>query len=413
MKFSLVYPTQNRPSFIEAALRFLEHQEYDDFEVIVCDNYTDYSLSCEFIYKKSLLKNIKYIRPQKQLGMVANWNYALDYTSGEYIFYFTDKMFLLPGTLSYVADILKETQAEILSWVDNKFTPLQLPKYFDKGIYTISDSGIDVNKNFEFFDCRAELLKKVVAEASRGEQSSSHYARGKICFGAYNIALIKRIREYSGNLFHNICPDYTSMILGLSYANSALEISKPGIVHINTDLSNGGQTSVRDDLALSFLNSLGGGRGLFEQTLLPNLYSSVHNIVTHDYISLKQKFNLAYELNHINWLVYITEDLNLPNRKWSSPEIEINHRKLLEDFIDENLNDDQRKEYFSKIEKRRISRDALLTIQSQELSKIKSFRIFLQSYIPSYILNAYRHLRYNKKNKNEGPIQIQLYDLLR
>ena len=43
MKFSLIYPTFNRPNHIKTALRFLEIQKYEDFEVVVCDNYNDKS----------------------------------------------------------------------------------------------------------------------------------------------------------------------------------------------------------------------------------------------------------------------------------------------------------------------------------------------------------------------------------
>jgi glycosyltransferase involved in cell wall biosynthesis len=100
LRFSLIYPTRHRQKFIGVALNFLLKQKYDDFEVIVSDNYSDPSLSCEDVCKKSPLKNIKYIRPPEPIGMVDNWNYALGHATGDYIFFFTDKMFLLPETLS-------------------------------------------------------------------------------------------------------------------------------------------------------------------------------------------------------------------------------------------------------------------------------------------------------------------------
>ncbi len=412
MKFSLVYPTRDRPRFIETALRFLAKQDHDDFEVIVSDNYTDPSLSCEIFCTNAAVKNVRYIRPPQPLGMVDNWNYALEHASGDYIFFFTDKMFLLPGTLSYVESVLRESPAEILSWVDNKFTPLKFPNYFGEGTYLHSRPEVDIGKRFEAFNPKVELSKKVLAETARGEQSPSHYARGKICFGGYSRNLIKRIQDCSGVLFRNISPDYTSMILALSFANSAIEIDRPGVVHINTDLSNGGQVAIRDDMALSYLNSLGRVDSFFEQTLIPNLYSSVHNNVAHDYISLKRKFNLEYELNYINWLVYITEDLNLPNRIWSTSKIEREHREILEDFIEQNLNSEERKEYMMKLEARRIARDYLNVVKSQDLHPNIGIRGRIRPYVPNFIVNTVRYMREHKLKERQFSTDINLYDLL-
>lgn len=407
MKFSLVYPTRNRPRFIEVALEFLEHETYPDFEVIVSDNYTDPSLSCEKFCKSSSLKNIKYVRPTIPLGMVANWNYALEHAKGDYILFFTDKMFLLPGTLEYVADVLRENPAEIINWVDNKFTPLQFPNYFEEGVYTRGTPGIASNKRFELFDPKEELKKKAFAAVSRGEQSASHYARGKICFGAYDRRLIARILSHAGKLFYNLSPDYTSMILGLSYANSAMEIGRPGIVHVNTDLSNGGQGAIRDDHALAYLNSLADSDSLFGETLIPNLYSSVHNNVAHDYIALKRRLNLEYELNRVNWLVYITEDLDLPSRVWSSPQIEFEHRELLKKFIEEKLSVVEREQYFSKLELRTSARDAAKSATVSGMVK-DFFRLF----IPNSILEMRRQHRGFKQELHPASTQIRLYDLL-
>ncbi len=259
MKFSLIYPTKHRPKFIEMALKFLEREPYKNFEVIVSDNYTDNSLSCEAYCRSSSLENIKYVKPPTAVGMVDNWNYALQHATGDYIFYFTDKMFLLPGVLSYVAAIVKEKQVEIVSWADSKYTPLRMPDYFGKGVYTEGWSAVSSDKYFIEYDAKEELKKKAFGAVSRSEQSTSHYARGKICFGGYKRDLIERILNRAGHLFHDISPDYTSMILGLSLANSALEIRPPGIVHINTDLSNGGQGAIRDEQALAYLMSLKGG----------------------------------------------------------------------------------------------------------------------------------------------------------
>ncbi len=410
MKFSLIYPTRHRPKFIEMALEFLERQSYKNFEVIISDNYTDVSLSCEGYCKTSSLKNIKYVKPPTPVGMVENWNFALQHATGDYVFYFTDKMFLLPGTLNFVAEVLTENQAEIVSWVDSKYTTLRMPDYFGKGVYTEACSAVPAKKKFIEYDPKEELKKKAFGAVSRGEQDASHYARGKICFGGYKRQLIDRILDRAVNLFHDITPDYTSMILGLSLGSSAIEISRPGIVHINTDLSNGGKTAIHDEQALAYLMSLEGGAQMFEDMLVPQLYSSTHNVVTHDYISLQQKFGFDYKVDVVNWLVYILEDLDLPGRQWSSPKVENEHRGLLEHFIKNKMTLTERDQFYSKFSERLQARNSVATT---EQAPIKKWIIGIIIYIvPDFILGMRRRVLYGKCPSSRQVKYIKLIDIL-
>lgn len=350
-RFSLVYPTRHRPAFIRQALRFLEKQEYRDFEVIVSDNYQDAALSCEAECRSTSLNNLTYVHPPRSLSMVENWNFALDHASGEYICYFTDKMFLLPQTLTRANDCIEQTHAEILTWIDNSYTPKKFPEYFGEGLYETAVSSNDGQGEYYLYDPVEELSKKGNALVSRNEQDKSSYARGKICFGAYSADLCRRIVEKTNTLFHKVSPDYTSMILGLSLATRAAEINQPGIVHVNTDLSNGGQSAIRDELALGFLVELGNAEEIMSNYLVPNLYSSIHNAVTYDYLTLKKKFELGYEFNPIHWLAYIAEDLDDPARKWSSLDVERQQRKLLDEFVNA-LPQDERSLYQSRVSER-------------------------------------------------------------
>ena len=351
VRFSLIYPTRHRPAFISQALRFLEKQRYQGFEVIVSDNYIDPVLSCENECLNSPLANLKYVRPPKPVGMVANWNYAMQFATGDYVCYLTDKMFLLPDTLQKANICIEKSQAEIVSWVDNSYSPKKFPDYFGEGIYVEASSSVPIGSEYTAYDPLEELSKKGIAAVSRNEQDKSSYARGKICFGAYSHELCNKIVERSSALFHNVSPDYTSMILGLSLAVTAAEIRKPGIVHIHTNLSNGGLGDIHDDLALKFLNDLDNKEDILCNYLVPELYCSLHNCVAHDYLTLKKKYDLKFHFEPTNWLVYITEDLDIQGRHWSSPEVEKQQRALLRGYIDNLPRRDQNR-YQQKLEER-------------------------------------------------------------
>jgi hypothetical protein len=330
-----VYPTRHRPEFIQQALRILETQRHGDFEVIVCDNYLDAALSCEQICRDSSLANLKYVRPPRPVGMVENWNHALQFATGDYVCYLTDKMFVLPDALGQIARAIDFAGGpEIVSWTSDAYNPASYADYFGVGLYV--GVSADVRSGlYRPFSPANELDRRGKAEVSRREQSSSDYCRGKLVFGAYRRELLLRIVKRYGALFHNISPDYTSMVLGLTEAHDAIELAMSCVVSLNTDISNGMLSDTNDAAALGFLNSLAGGAASILPTMMvPGLYVSLHNWVAHDFLTLKAEFDLPFGFDTANWLVYCTEDIYRPGRRWSDARVEAEQKGLLQAFVD-------------------------------------------------------------------------------
>lgn len=334
-RFSLVYPTRHRPEFMRRAVEILATQRHDDFEVIVCDNYVDPALSCEAIARDSSLPNLQYVRPPRPVGMVENWNHALQFATGNYVCYLTDKMFVLPDALGHVAEAIDGAGGpEIVSWPSDAFNPASFADYFGDGVYFSMASDIRSSR-YQPFSPPDELNRRGQAEVSRTELSSADYSRGKIVFGAYRRELLQRMVERFGAAFHNISPDYTSMVLGLTEARDAIHMDMSCVVSVNTDISNGALVDNDDAAALGFLNSLAGGaEGILPNLLVPGLYASLSNFVAHDLLTLKRAFDLDFAFNSTNWLVYCHEDIHRPDRLWSDPEVETQQKRLLRTFVD-------------------------------------------------------------------------------
>jgi hypothetical protein len=68
--------------------------------------------------------------------------------------------------------------------------------------------------------------------------------------------------------------------------------------------------------------------------LVPGLYASLHNWVAHDYLTLKRAFHLSFGFNTVNWLVYCSEDIYRPGRRWSDPQVEAEQKGLLRAFVE-------------------------------------------------------------------------------
>jgi glycosyltransferase involved in cell wall biosynthesis len=324
-RYSLVYPTRHRPDFVAEALAFIAQQgTCDEFEVIVCDNYADAALSAQSVCESASLPNVRYVRPNEPLGMVDNWNFAAHCATGEYVCVFTDKIFLLPHALQRISrGIAHAGEPEIVSWVSDAYQSARYPEYFGAGTYTAvqADTG-DAAPSARYSPIDA-LNRKGDSAVSRYEQSPSEYARGKIVFGAYRRSLVSRIVDRFGALFFDISPDYTSMVLALAEARSACELSSSAVVSIATDISNGVLTSTNDALSLTYLRMLSGDHAvMMENMLVPGLYASQANVVSHDYLSLRRRFGLDFHFNVEHWLGYCIEDLSRADRTWSSAEVE-------------------------------------------------------------------------------------------
>lgn len=334
-RFSIVYPTRHRPEFIAQALRILETQRHASFEVIVCDNYVDPALSCEEVCRGSSLANLTYVRPPQPVGMVENWNHALQFAAGEYICYLTDKMFVLPDALVRIERAIDAARGpDIVSWTGDAYNPASMADYFGDGTYVGIAPHARSDRHRRFSPAR-DLNRRGRAELARGEQSWSDYSRGKIVFGAYRRDLIQRIVARYGALFHNINPDYTSMVLGLTEAHDAVELALSCVVSVNADISNGMLSDTNDAVALAFLNSLAGGaESILPNLLVPGLYVSLHNWVAHDFLTLRSEFGLSFDFHTPNWLVYCIEDTHRPGRQWSDPRVEAQQKELLSAFLE-------------------------------------------------------------------------------
>jgi hypothetical protein len=333
--FSIVYPTRHRPEFIREALRILERQQHDDFEVVVSDNFVDPNRSCAAACEESGLEHLRYVRPPEPVGMFENWNFALQATTGDYVCYLTDKMFVLPDALARVADAISRAGApDLVSWTSDAYNPDRYPDYFGAGTYYALSPASRPGELFRRYSPSGALDRRGRAAVSRAEQTPADYARGKVVFGAYRRTLIDRITNRFGGLFHAINPDYTSMVLGLTEARTAIEMAGSCVVSVNTDLSNGLLTDASDAAMYAFLDSVGGGiEAILPNLLVPGLYASQQNCVAHDYLSLRTHFGLTFAFDRVNWLAYCYEDIYRTARVWSSPSVEADQKGRLEAFM--------------------------------------------------------------------------------
>jgi glycosyltransferase involved in cell wall biosynthesis len=113
-RFSIVIPTRNSHNVLKYTVMTCLRQEFDDYEVVISDNSNnDFT---ESMIKEFNNPKIKYFRPENELSMTDNFNFAISRAEGEYILVLGSDDGLLLHALNTLDQILYSTNISILKW---------------------------------------------------------------------------------------------------------------------------------------------------------------------------------------------------------------------------------------------------------------------------------------------------------
>lgn len=337
MKFSIVVPTQDRLELMALAVRYALAQNYGDIELIVSDNSTtdDYKQKNKLALEGHIQDNrLLLVSPPKVLSAPEHFEFALQYATGDYILYLTDKMMLLPDTLVRAEYVIRETGAEIVNWLDigvsiEDFKKTTAPDALERL------SGIPNTSSFQIYDPASELKDKASGFLPRTSQGKKSYVTGKICFGCYSKELIERIKKHSGGLFGGVTHDYSAMVQGLCLSRKCVIMDSPGIVFVSlpVDKSLGMLTYLRSTAAINYYQSFSKPEAILSSLFVPNLYSSQHNMVASDYVKYLRLYNKSDLFIEKYWLRSIGLDLRVENRIWISDAESKSQRNIFINFL--------------------------------------------------------------------------------
>lgn len=106
MKFSVLLPTRNRLDYLKYAIETVRRQEYDDWEIIISDNFSEDDIAG---YVRSLNEaRIKYYRTESFLPVTDNWNLALSKSTGDYVIMLGDDDCLMNGYFKTMSRLIEE-----------------------------------------------------------------------------------------------------------------------------------------------------------------------------------------------------------------------------------------------------------------------------------------------------------------
>jgi len=311
---SLVVPTRDRPDFLRYCLEAIKSQSFTDFEVIVSDNST--RTPCKQVFDQYADERFRYVRPPSPLLMHDNWEFACSFASGKYVAVLIDKTILYPSALKIMHSTLEKKPAEIVTWWNDSFLPLDENASLGRGRLICLPQKLC---SPYYFNPKRELARRYRLDVKRGTEGV-HYYWGKICFGAYHGNLIQRIKTRAGRLFHPACPEYAAMLAALTYTDSAVDLGQPLLTSFITKRSTGRQTEENDDFAASWFAPYDPSH--LDAMPLRGLYTSMHNLVAADYVFMKKTIGEPMKdlaLNVPNLMLRAREDLD-KRKTWQNPQ---------------------------------------------------------------------------------------------
>lgn len=233
VEFSLVIPTRERADTLRYALKSCLKQDFDSFEIIVCDNCG--SPATRAVVDEIASPKIVYHRAPEPLCMRDNWNLAYSLTRGKYITYIGDDDSLMPFAFSVLHRLFAREAVKAVRW--------------DSAIYSWPNiARADMADHLQIPLLRetkrlnsSDAMREVLAGRAPGTLLPNIY------HGCAAREVLERIRARAGNVFDSFnCDTYSSFAIA-HVAEEFLSLSAP--------LSISGFSASSNNIAFNFLRS--------------------------------------------------------------------------------------------------------------------------------------------------------------
>ena len=250
ISFSIIVPTRDRFETLIHTIMALTKIDYDDYEIIVHDNFSDIdddSFSDFILNVTSMSEKVRVIRTKERLSMSTNFEEALLCAKNDFVCMIGDDDCLTINSLKIASEIIRATGVEAVA--SARVT------YVWPGEKSISAGTFSYNS--KHYEIRSS--KKWLAFSMLG-LSSYNFDLPCLYHGFVAKILIDRMRNESGSIFGSITPDaYSSIALCHEVATFAYSY-RPLVVAGASRYSNGasqlGSTSGQEELKFRLENDI-------------------------------------------------------------------------------------------------------------------------------------------------------------
>ena len=276
--FSVIIPQKNRSEYLVHTLRTCMIQDYPNFEIIVSDDCSDddsVKVVEELMREDS---RIKLFAHKDHLGMRDNFEFALNQVRPGYVMALGGDDGLLPGAITEMYRIIKETGAELLTWNLAYFT---YPT--NGGTHNILRVPRTKGKEIEFIKSECFLNKIAKTFQYQVDDCPMFYMKG-----VASTELVNRVKSRTpdGCFYYCPTPDGFSGVVLAGEVDQYVYCKKPLSIGGDTEKSQGknyGRTDKKSRFeAQQFFNDN------IRRTMHPDLasqpYSPLTTLMTADYL---------------------------------------------------------------------------------------------------------------------------------
>lgn len=221
MKFSVLLPTRNRLDLLARAIETVRRQDYDNWEIIVSDNFSEDDVA-GYISGLSDVR-IKYFRTNSFIPVTDNWNNALNKSDGDYIVMLGDDDCLMKGYFSTLAEIINSNNLP-----DFIYTSAFLYAY--PGVMPGIPKGFlrtyNKRKIFQSEKKPFQLEKKLATALVNDSLNFRATFDYNMQFSLVSRKLIERMSHY-GEFYQSPYPDYYASNAMMLNAERILVIPRP------------------------------------------------------------------------------------------------------------------------------------------------------------------------------------------
>lgn len=227
--FSVVMPTRNRAKLLPFAIRSALSQTFEDFEIIVSDNFS--ADETPQVVKNFDDERIKYFRAEKSLSMSESWNFALSHAKGEYISFLCDDDAYTKIFLESMANVIDKENADIVSC---RLAPYYAVEAFEYGKNIKENSLVILPFDGKITALNREEAVKLLFSRFKLTESfpnEGSYNYPQLVNSAYHHSLIEKVKKRVSNLFPVVANDYYSAALFFNSVQKYCSVDKPLYLH--------------------------------------------------------------------------------------------------------------------------------------------------------------------------------------
>lgn len=197
--FTIIIPTRERSDTLVHTLATALSQDYANFKVLVSDNASQDDTREKVLSIKE--PRLRYINTGRRVSMSENWEFAISHVNSGWITVLGDDDAILPGSLSRVNKIIKETNTKAIR---SNGCSYSWPGLIGADFGRLS---LSLRRGFVVRDSQ-RMLQDVI-------NGVRHYTELPMLYngGFISVDLIRKAKEMTGAFFQSMIPDVYSAIV--------------------------------------------------------------------------------------------------------------------------------------------------------------------------------------------------------